>query len=477
MDAFVWDQRFVTGLATVDLQHRHLVDLVNQVGDFLLENSGDEAALEAVFGELATYALEHFAEEEKLMADLHVDARHVQAHTQHHRDFVTQLVSMWERRGQSSDPAGMLHGYLASWLTVHILGEDQVMANMMDSIRQGLAPAAAFEKEAVARDNNVSALLDALYKLYHVLSVQNRELAGSNQALEEKVEKRTHDLAELNQQLQREQEDLKRALAHVEATQQQLLNAEKMASLGRMVAGFAHEVNTPVGIAVGAASQSRELVTEFGRLLDQEEVTEEDLRSRLHMLDEIADLTLSNLRRAADMVQSFKRTAVDQVSERERDYDLAEIIEDVQRSLHNAFKTTPIKFSVTCPTGLALYGPAGTLVQLLANLMQNSRMHGFADGTKAGTITIDARVDGERVLIDYADDGAGMSAEILEHAFEPFYTTRRGTGGSGLGLYIAYNLVTQGLGGKISCQSSPGQGCRFAIEYPRRTHSSEVAES
>jgi signal transduction histidine kinase len=244
-----------------------------------------------------------------------------------------------------------------------------------------------------------------------------------------------------------------------------------------MVAGFAHEVNTPVGIAVGAASQSRELVTEFGRLLDQEEVTEEDLRSRLAVLDEIADLTLSNLRRAADMVQSFKRTAVDQVSERERDYDLAETIEDVQRSLQNAFKTTPIKFSISCPSGQVLFGPAGTLVQLLANLMQNSRMHGFADGTRAGTITLNARVNGERVVIDFADDGAGMSAEILEHAFEPFYTTRRGTGGSGLGLYIAYNLVTQGLGGTISCQSSPGCGCRFVIEFPRRTHSSEVVAS
>jgi signal transduction histidine kinase len=124
---------------------------------------------------------------------------------------------------------------------------------------------------------------------------------------------------------------------------------------------------------------------------------------------------------------------------------------------------------VDCPADLHLYGPAGTLVQMLANLLQNSRMHGFADGTQAGQINIRAGAAGERVFIDYRDNGAGMSADTLAHAFEPFYTTRRGTGGSGLGLYIAYNLVTQGLRGSIQCESAPGEGTRFIIEFPRQT--------
>ena len=147
---------------------------------------------------------------------------------------------------------------------------------------------------------------------------------------------------------------------------------------------------------------------------------------------------------------------------------LAEVIEDVQRSLHNAFKTTPIRIQVTCASGLRVFGPAGALVQVLTNLLQNSRTHGFADGTRPGTIHVRADICNHRVRIDYRDDGAGMSAETQEHVFEPFFTTRRSSGGSGLGLYISYNLVTQALHGTIRCESAVGEGARFIIDYPCR---------
>ena len=467
MEAFVWNQRFVTGLATVDLQHRHLVDLVNQVGDFLLESSGDEAALEAVFGELATYAVEHFTEEERLMAELQVDPRHTLAHTQHHRDFVTQLVSMWERRGQSSDPAGMLHGYLASWLTVHILGEDQVMAHMMDSIRQGLAPDAAFEKEAVSRDNNVSALLDALYTLYHVLSVQNRELAGSNQALEEKVEKRTHDLAELNQQLQREQEDLKRALAHVEATQQQLLNAEKMASLGRMVAGFALELNTPVGIAIGAVSNAEMVLRETEGLLGGEEVSEDALLAKLAALREGNALALSNLQRSATLVQRLKRSSLDQDAMGQRCFSLGDLIDDVVLGLKTRLQESGVRVEVDCPVSILIDGIPGLYEQMLMTLLGNAIRHAFPFGDKIGVISLSATVDRANLLkMVCRDNGVGMPPEVVTHVFEPFFTTQRATGRLGLGLYMCYNLVTSKLGGRITCSSHPGQGSVFEVLAP-----------
>ena len=260
---------------------------------------------------------------------------------------------------------------------------------------------------------------------------------------------------------------IRRHLLALEAARSELVETEKLASLGRMVAGFAHEVNTPVGVAVGAVSQSRQLVGELHDLIDKEEVTEEELRERMGMLDEASQLALNNLRRAAEMVQSFKRTAVDQTSEIERDYDLAEVIEDVRKNLNNQFKHTPIKVEVKCPAGIRLHGPVGALGQLITNLMTNSRMHAFADGTHPGHIRITASCAGEKVIIDYADDGAGMSEEPLQRAFEPFYTTRRGTGGSGLGLYLAYNLATRGLGGTIVCTSVPGKGARYLIEYPR----------
>lgn len=260
---------------------------------------------------------------------------------------------------------------------------------------------------------------------------------------------------------------IRRHALALEAARGELVETEKMASLGRMVAGFAHEVNTPVGVAVGAVSQSRQLVSELHGLLDKEEVTEEELRERMTMLDEASDLALANLRRAAAMVSSFKRTAVDQASEATRDYVLDETIDDVLKNLHNQFKNTPVRIEVQCPADIRLHGQVGALEQLITNLMTNSRMHAFADGTKAGHIRIAASATEGRVIIDYADDGSGMAPETLKHAFEPFYTTRRGTGGSGLGLYIAYSLATHGLGGTINCSSMRGEGTRYVIEFPR----------
>jgi signal transduction histidine kinase len=291
------------------------------------------------------------------------------------------------------------------------------------------------------------------------LQLRNQELLAAqdslsalNATLEQRVAVRTAALQEANQRLQGEQE--------------RTLQAEKMASLGRMVAGFAHEVNTPVGIAVGAVSQGRELVNELRACLSQEEVTEEYLRNRLDTLEDVSELALINLRRTADLVHRFKRTAVDQTSEQMRTYELAEVIEDVMRSLRNEFKNTPIRFEVDCADCQTLYGPAGIVAQLLVNLMQNSRLHAFAAGAQGGCIRIQARTGSDAVSISYADDGAGMAAETLEHIFEPFYTTARGQGGTGLGMYIAHNLVTQGLRGSIACHSAPGQGTRFDITFP-----------
>lgn len=265
---------------------------------------------------------------------------------------------------------------------------------------------------------------------------------------------------------------IRQHLLALEAARGELVESEKMASLGRMVAGFAHEVNTPVGVAVGAVSQAGEVTQAVEKLLEQEEVSEDELREQLRLLGETQALALGNLRRAAALVQSFKRTAVDQSSDAERDYDLAELIEDVRRSLHNTFKKTAIEILIDCPPGIRLYGPAGALEQVLTNLLQNSRIHAFADGEAAGHIRIEARRSEQRIRIDYADDGAGMPAETLAHAFEPFYTTRRGSGGSGLGLYLVYSLVTQVLGGTVGCHSEAGAGTRFVIEYPLRINPS-----
>lgn len=265
--------------------------------------------------------------------------------------------------------------------------------------------------------------------------------------------------------LRRRWMDLAGKIRELEETRGELVRSEKMASLGRMVAGFAHEVNTPVGIGVGAVSHSIESLGEIDKLLESEEVSEEALRKQLDTLREASTLALGNLQRAADMVRSFKQTSVDQTSEQEREFRLQALVDDVFRSLHNTFKRTQIRLVSEC-ADIALNGPAGVLVQVLDNLILNSFHHAFGDGARAGTITIRMQLmENGALALECQDDGAGIAAEGREHLFEPFFTTRRGQGGSGLGLYVVYNLATRVPGGGVVCESQPGQGALFRLAF------------
>lgn len=256
---------------------------------------------------------------------------------------------------------------------------------------------------------------------------------------------------------------------HIDALQQtrnELLQSEKMASLGRMVAGFAHELNTPVGVAVGAISHAAGALDRIDALLCGEEVDEAALRAQLSSLRSGGDLALSNLQRAASLVHRFKRSSIDQLSEQKRVFPVRETIDDVAFTLQNQLKRGPVLLTVDCPADLRVNGVPGLLEQLLTNLIMNSVQHGFSDGTRQGNIHIAVAAEAGVLRLTYADDGLGMSREVLERIFEPFYTTRRGSGGSGLGMFLCYNIVTVELAGKIQCDSAPGKGVRFEIEFP-----------
>lgn len=251
------------------------------------------------------------------------------------------------------------------------------------------------------------------------------------------------------------------------ATRHELVENEKMASLGRLVSGFAHEINTPVGVAVGAISHSDETIATLKTLLSKEEVTEQELNQQLDYLSEGHYLALANLRRAADLVQRFKRTSIDRGSQQKREYQLSELIQDVLTTLHNTLKRTEIRLDVNCPENLKLYGTPGLLEQVLTNLITNSVSHGFDNGTHAGKISINVLASNEkRLVIDYQDDGVGMNENVKKQAFEPFFTTNRDKGGSGLGLYVIYNIVTQQMAGTIQIISAPNEGTQFHIECP-----------
>ncbi|MCI5124027.1 MAG: hypothetical protein D3925_06015 [Candidatus Electrothrix sp. AR5] len=278
------------------------------------------------------------------------------------------------------------------------------------------------------------------------------ELEATLHNLDRKVAQRTRELST--------------KIVELEQTRDHLVVNEKMASLGRLVAGFAHEINTPIGVAVGAASQLQDAANEIKQMLVSEEVEEEELEDVLDIIAEGTKLTLNNLRRAAELVQRFKRSSIDRASEELRHFRVRELLEDVLVSLHNTLKKTQIKVFVECPDELRIISVPGLIEQVLVNLIQNSLIHGFDNGTSKGEIHIFCR-SRDTFHMEYWDNGKGMNPEVLEHLFEPFYTTTRGSG-SGLGMYISYNLVHR-QHGSLYCESEPGQGVWFALDLPIST--------
>lgn len=257
--------------------------------------------------------------------------------------------------------------------------------------------------------------------------------------------------------------------------QEQLAQAEKMAALGSLVAGVAHEINTPIGIGITAATHLGEQCRQLGDIYRDGRLSRTAFECFLETAAEAAQMIHANLARSADLVQSFKQIAVDQSSEERRRFDLRSYLEEILRSLGPELKRSPHAVTVDCPAGLLLHSYPGAYYQIVTNLIFNSLTHAFAAG-QAGHITIAATAGEGRLRLLYADDGRGIAPAELKRIFEPFYTTRRSEGGTGLGLHIVYNLVTQTLGGSIRCESTPGEGVRFTIDIPLQEGASDESD-
>jgi signal transduction histidine kinase len=270
---------------------------------------------------------------------------------------------------------------------------------------------------------------------------------------------------------------LNQALTQLQEAQSELVRQEKLASLGQMVAGVAHEINTPLGICVTATSH---LVEEL-RLTKEElaagEMTEDSLNSFFDVVDQSLRIMTTNTQRAASLVRSFKQVAVDQSSDNIRNFNLCKYVGEILLSLQPKLKGRPVKVQVDCPADLEVNSFPGAVSQILTNMVVNSLVHGF-ERDQPGHITIRARLEeDDMIAFDYGDDGAGMDADTLDKLFDPFFTTKRGTGGSGLGAHILYNLVTGSLGGSLRVESNPGQGLQYYLRFPRKTRKAELTNA
>ncbi len=269
----------------------------------------------------------------------------------------------------------------------------------------------------------------------------------------------------LEQKVRDRTEELSLALDNLKAAQHQLVESEKMAALGSLVAGVAHEINTPIGVGVTAASTFQEDLESFEKKYHLNDLSRADLERVIESGKTSNKLILTNLERASELVQGFKQVAIDQTSEDKRKFALRKCIEDTINSLNPKLKRTKLSVNLTCDNGLVLDSYPGFFSQIIANLILNSILHGYDDDDE-GTIAISAiKRDGTLTII-YSDDGKGMDDDVRSKIYQPFFTTKKGSGGSGLGLHIIYNLICQNLGGTIDCQSKPGEGATFTITIP-----------
>ena len=274
----------------------------------------------------------------------------------------------------------------------------------------------------------------------------------------EKAERDNVEIKQKNREIQLSIDQLKQA-------QGQLVESEKMASLGGLVAGVAHEINTPIGIGVTATSHMVEELKVMKAMLDSGDLTQSGLEEFYQEATDATHILLNNLNRAADLVRSFKQVAVDQSSEEKRLFNVAEYLDEILLNLRPQLKKTQHEVIVDCAEDLAILSLPGAFSQIFTNLIMNSLIHAFTDVTK-GVINIKISKQKNTLTIVHSDNGKGMSDDIVKNVFQPFYTTRRGDGGSGLGMHILYNLVSQTLQGRVTCSSTPGKGTEFTIEIP-----------
>jgi len=257
-------------------------------------------------------------------------------------------------------------------------------------------------------------------------------------------------------------------LAELRETQQSLIEAEKLAALGGLVAGVAHEVNNPVGISLTVASSLARRCKIFAEEIKDGAIRKSKLDEFIGLNLDAAQQLVANLQRAGDLIQSFKQVAVDRSHEDRRTFDLHESTEQILASLRPVLRKTPIALSVDGAPGVVMDSYPGAYGQVLTNLFLNAVIHAFPEPGENNRIIISTRALTDRdVEIVVADNGKGMTEEVQKRAFDPFFTTRRDQGGTGLGLHIIYSLVRQRLGGTLSLDTHAGRGTVFRITLPR----------
>ncbi len=479
LEAFVWGSYFECGIPVIDEQHRRLVDLVNCLGEQMVE--GNLEALKNAVVEARAYVNLHCRTEEGIWQAAGLGVEELARHTWGHREFSEQLEEFIV--GVLDNPevfVPLLHNYLVAWLTFHILGEDREIARFLLASQGRSAESEPVVAHPVPKlGNTESVLLEALQKLYEALAGMNEQLRRNRNQLETRVAERTQDLQQLNEILKHERDELTRANARLDETRCRLIESEKMASIGQLAAGVAHEINNPIGFVSSNLGTLGEYLSDIFDVLDAY-AEAEPLIER----DPQAISALRALKRecAIDFVREDARTLLTQTKEGlgrvrsiVRDLRVFSHVDRAGRSLVNlheglistvniVFNEIRQKAELRCQLAEvpSIVCNSGEINQVFLNLLMNA----VQAIEQQGVITVRLGDDGDGgVWFEVEDDGCGMSEDVKKHIFEPFYTTKPVGVGTGLGLSLAWKIV-ENHAGRITVDSSPGRGARIRIWLP-----------
>ncbi len=322
----------------------------------------------------------------------------------------------------------------------------------------GEVPLGEWRKQAWVTGSLASLFVALMLGFSALISIAWRRQDEGVQAL-----KQAHETLEVR--IAKRTEELEQAMRTLQGFQEELTKSEARATISMLVASVSHELSTPIGNSVMVASTLKDQARRLKRQIDEGSLKRSDFSDFLLTLDDGTGMIESNLQRAEGLLRTFRQVSADQASEQRRSFDLRQVLLEVLKTLEPSIKRQPHRVVLRVPDGIVMDSLPGPIGQVAINLINNAYLHAF-EGRSDGLLEIGAVRDAQQVTLSFVDNGAGMSPEQLEHLFEPFFSTKIGRGGTGLGMAIVDNLVTKSLAGRISVHSNQGQGTRFEITLP-----------
>jgi len=294
---------------------------------------------------------------------------------------------------------------------------------------------------------------------YPQLKKRLDEIEELNRTLEDRVKERTEELNQKNR-------DLENTLKELNRTQKTLIESEKMAALGTLVSGVAHEINTPIGISLTGITHFSDISKNISDLYENNNLSENEFKEFLTSSRQLAETISVNITKTAALVDSFKKISVEHGTSENREFNLYNYIKDIKNALRGRIHTNQ-HININIPENFNVFGSPNACYQVMTNLIINSLTHGFNKKNK-GEIDINAEKFDNKIVVTYKDNGKGIKKENLTKIFDPFFTTDRSFGGTGLGLNLVYNIITVQLGGTITCKSEINKGVEFIITIPQQ---------